>query len=73
MGAVTKSYYRRAWILEWVARPASSKSFHPGIKPMSLMSLELADRFLTSNATCLIFIYIMMHAFFPQELEIANY
>ena len=39
-------------ILEWVAVPSSRESSQSGIEPESLMSPALADRFLTTSATC---------------------
>ena len=37
--------------LEWVAMPFSRDLPEPGIKPMSLVSPELADRFFTTSAS----------------------
>ena len=37
--------------LEWVAMPFSRDLPEPGIKPMSLVSPALADRFFTTSAT----------------------
>ena len=41
----------QARILEWVALPSSGDLPDPGIKPESLMSPTLADRFFTTRAT----------------------
>ena len=38
-------------VLEWVAMPSSRGSPNPGIKPASLVSLALADRFFTTVPT----------------------
>ena len=40
----------QARILEWVAMSSSRESSDPGIKPVSLMSPALADRFFNTNA-----------------------
>ena len=39
----------QARILQWVAMPSSRGSFWPGTEPVSLMSLALADGFITTS------------------------
>ena len=41
----------QARILEWVAMPSSRRCPNPGIKPASLMSPALADRFFTTSVS----------------------
>ena len=43
--------FSKARILEWVAMPSSRDLPHLGIKPASLKSPALAERFLTTRAT----------------------
>ena len=59
----------QARILEWVAMPSSRGLPHPGIKPMSPMSLALAGGFFTTSATWEALIYYINMPIFSSLLK----